>query len=1618
MKKITKNLLISQLSILTATSIIVPTIALSIRENKKYQYVESSTDSVNTYDGSKLIFDNRVFNTKQELMAYANESLIQESINSNTPTSYLIKNDPKYSEVFGVVGINNFLDEKIKKHEIKLSKELETDMIGSIINNDLKFIHDPNENNEVMIYRGRNNSVYLSEEEAKKSYIEVHEVYKYKDIYFPTKQSLGNYLQQNTDQWYGVGEPSGFVLVAPNGQESNVIEVDKINEVATIQYIKNFVKVHCDENMAYLQNNAGTTSMVYYNDKTYTQSKFAIDYDPNYVYVSSNGGKGKYVIDTVKSDEAELKGPYYVTSSSSMEDVTNKSFWGETQNTDIEKTDRYRNLQIVSSFFDSIITSEVPDNIDAANKFFYIDEPDFANVVEKFFQSIKDNFYSLYSKLQTTYDNLKRGERYSTFYKIPLFYLMIIDGLVNKGAKQYFIDNAIEAFEKICEYCDNKLQSTISNRLLLKRNKNGTRSSQVFSFKEFFQIGNKMLDLNYDIQADVTKMINEYPDILKVSKIYPTMTAIKSKVGSTYKLPFNRDFFNRNFDLDIKEDESFWYEIMWNSICTDDFVQLTTAASLMNITRDDLSDYNPMEIKGISRVYLSNFFDEWSKTIIINEAIRYSLTRDKWIYSDEQVNFLDSLGFMRLTDSESRTMYNSFYNQKLNLEYMKELYKKNNGVIENIFFIIMSMANQKGQLCRNLFGEPKTYNDDLYSKKVYDYFYNNILNDFDNFDKLSSEIFTIDLLSLTSFSDSFGFSVQFENKDKDDNKDYLYVDTVSKYPSIYRDENINLNTTIKKVQIDGRPKILFVPNKTKEDTSTNINKKQMMIADPTVYGNIYNQIKSNNKTRDLGQNLNSLVNTMNLYRDRMREVAREYRNKANELGQMIDNFANYVARIPDGPMREGMKVLLEGLRAQQFTLSQNYIHINETRIHQLSNDEYIRRALLDIDGELRNNRERLEEVEQRLRDLDGEIDGKDNALREELRAQYTAEIDAINNNIRDLEVKYDNELQTIDRKLNDKIQDQNRNLRDVLDNIDAVYDRRLNDLQASMNNNVAEINERYNGRINDLREQIDNLPPGNELQINILNQQILEINQEWNVQINVVNQNNAAAAAELVNQRNDLRQRANNDHNNRVQNLRQDAIDDRAEIRRRRDDEINGHMRDRDDIGRNARRDYDDQIANIRREHRADFDALNNDVQSMKRKNPLRTKWREGFAKFMEVVQVIGTALSYLEMVFMVFDMITNFKKTVKVSYSYVSNDFSLIWDGGYRTSWFYGMIPGDSKGLEAIEIINPIEIVRPNKTTGYYYNGYIFSSPEEVKRVQMNDILKGTYKNKNIKTYYSFEKMNENGTGNKYYSEKIDDLCDMVYKDVKDYCDKLNNSNSTTNINKNDSSKKIEHPDFILPNSYSFYDNNKIYEIDTINKTPQENIDNILAKIQPCLIAYYPTLNKDGTNYPITKDQFKNDDGSAPEYVIPGKNFDLSTGTVKTNDIEESLYETYDMNRREKTKIWIDIGTARDRLYEKMSQKFNVYSKKVFENDIINVKYFSDFNNYTVPSQLYIAYGSYGQKKYFTNKTAAVNYIFASYDIEIFYDRKVKNVFIYNNELFESKQDYLNWILNNTKGI
>ncbi|MGL4184120.1 MAG: hypothetical protein ACRCRP_03275 [Metamycoplasmataceae bacterium] len=541
-----------------------------------------STQNVQTnlLANNKLSFDNKLFNNKNELIEYAQNNYFQKTETIDNRISWSIDekgeklyfNDPKL--------LRDHLLSKIKQTSAFSSKKfnLNNGGLGEVSANDFsKLYFNKNEGElKTNIYRGKNNSIHITADSAKDSYLSIHDAYYFNNIYFRNIEELKLYLKTvyyvpNGPGFAASNTTTNIGLVGPNKVVSSAINTNHLysNDPSqtenNLNAKKDFINNITNQSMKFIEFKDKDNKFFYVNEENLNKpnpSLLSSFNNPEYKKQYSNGGKSSYIVDLHKDDKNTLFGPYYLQTSGAIESMTDHNNWKKV-NRDDPLITKEQNSNILSGFLDLILFddsniagSDVPLNIKYLNN----------NVLNPFYNLLKSKNKNVYDKWVALSKEIKNGKRNNTFFNLPIFYFFLIENLINDGANQKVIMETKKVFNSIAKYLDETIQILLPMDLL-KIDQPNINYGEFLSFEKIFDFNNNDIDLNSDISYFINEISSNFSQFIVAISIINQ--AIANAMYNGGALPYNNEYIKgmfKNKEHIVKDNIEMQklYENVWN----------------------------------------------------------------------------------------------------------------------------------------------------------------------------------------------------------------------------------------------------------------------------------------------------------------------------------------------------------------------------------------------------------------------------------------------------------------------------------------------------------------------------------------------------------------------------------------------------------------------------------------------------------------------------------------------------------------------------------------------------------------------------------------------------------------------------------------------------------------------------------------------------------------------------------------------------------------------------------------------------------------------------------------------------------------------------------------------
>lgn len=595
----------------------------------------------------KYNFNNQLFNSKQEIYDYVDQYAINDQNEQEIPITWTLNVDNKLKEFNSPQEVNQYLENMIHTYQYETNKNhLKTNNDGSLLDSEIRDLYIQDENNQgdkpelIRVYRGKNNSIFKTEKEAKDSYLTVHNAYCFNNIFFNSKEELSNYLDNELLKQTGP-KINAVVLKDRYGNYSQSIPVTEFQnpmKPETLAYLKNFIH---NNHYSYFKFKNENNVDIYVDENNFSDSK--TPFEPNFVTLNANKFKGNYIVYLDKDDGYDLLGPYYVQSGATIESMTDVNNWRKVDGTDEKFIDNSLQLAKITNFFNAVVSQDSNIEFDPEQISFFnvigdgtnnsIKLQDFQREIDDYFHQLKTYYYNTYNSLQTIYKTMIRGKRYSEFLKLPILFIHTLDRLVRENAKQDIIDLTRIVYTHICQYYDWMLTYIIPSDLLL--NADGIHQ---FSFVELYGVNNKTLDLNYDVDNLVDYITKNYPNLIKAIDFISYVSLFSENLYFLNSVVWDRDLIKNLFKINIEPKEERDFEKIWNLFtCEEDEIEYFSNA--IHKTFSINNEYKPL----ISPLVVDNSMQRMLAKFMDKYIVNYYFAEEKMSFNKNQKADLDKL---------------------------------------------------------------------------------------------------------------------------------------------------------------------------------------------------------------------------------------------------------------------------------------------------------------------------------------------------------------------------------------------------------------------------------------------------------------------------------------------------------------------------------------------------------------------------------------------------------------------------------------------------------------------------------------------------------------------------------------------------------------------------------------------------------------------------------------------------------------------------------------------------------------------------------------------------------------------------------------------------------------
>lgn len=570
--KTIKNKKIKNILLTTSFFAIASIIALSTSLATYFSIKNNRNNKIYSFDGLKSNNFESLFNNVSSKYFKSSNFMNERykwSINNGKSTLYF--NNPKYlrDEIMKYINVSRgFSSYDIKNNSNYLGAYGELSSEGTS-----KIYSDNYDDLKQRIYRGRNNSIFLSEKEAKDSYLNIHDAYYFNNLYFRNKEQLELYLNR---EYYFDNNSEGFksakkvisVLNENNLSTSEAINKENLfsaldqtsdqNQKDVINSKKSFANFVSQNVNNYIEfDNNGTYS--YYKKEDINSVSDLMNYfdNPDFTKLYSNEGKNTYIVDLDQDDKANLYGAYIISSTKDLEMMKDKNQWYKTS-TENKLISKQKDSILISSIFDIFLIPDEnnnnPINIQSLNEY----------VLNNYFNLLKSKHLNIFNNLKTLLEKIRRGKNYNKFYELILSYTFLINQLISSRANEDMIIKTKEVFNDIAMYIDKIIYMIFPKNLLIGKN------DQLISFTKILNFKDNYKNLNTDINYYVDKISEDYPQFLVALIIMSLSITNSSFNGCAFEFDYdkfskliekNASYKEETMEIKYKNDYKFIFDL-------------------------------------------------------------------------------------------------------------------------------------------------------------------------------------------------------------------------------------------------------------------------------------------------------------------------------------------------------------------------------------------------------------------------------------------------------------------------------------------------------------------------------------------------------------------------------------------------------------------------------------------------------------------------------------------------------------------------------------------------------------------------------------------------------------------------------------------------------------------------------------------------------------------------------------------------------------------------------------------------------------------------------------------------------------------------------------------------
>lgn len=527
--------------ILTLTPLIILSTVMAVSCN------ETQKSLKNDYE-NPINFNNKTFYNKkkleQEISSVLDEkkNVTKKTIYKQNKNNIYFDNSKKMNEY-----IKTQIKENINVFSTKKQKQLDDlfknggEIHSKYINN---FIFSGNINDSTIeLYKGFRDKIYKNENEAKLSYFNLNQVFKFNGKFYSSKTDIRNKIKEELNN-----------ILSIEDEKEKKSKLDKFLVISENEL--NFrspsgLIYEVNENVGNVINNE-LKKYIKIKDKIYEfddLKKLIAEYysydDFNILSVNSNKGISTYIVDNKQDDVGNLHGKYlFKSSSNDIYNIVKNDEWHKIYS-NFTKTQfqTSKNHEILNNFFTRVLMYEENfnkkdsenDNKIKNSYFNLLNNKIFISKIDKLRHSLDNIFLyednlkiSLWNKLNSIIELIQSGKRNGILNQILITYNSGLSYLVKLRSNNEAVKNFKDFYSYVLTFIDDSMIDIFGNEFYVDENRQPLRLSDE----------NGILDYKYDFNTDFMYYTNKFANSSRL------MDAIKVFDSAVNNVVYSGGFYD------------------------------------------------------------------------------------------------------------------------------------------------------------------------------------------------------------------------------------------------------------------------------------------------------------------------------------------------------------------------------------------------------------------------------------------------------------------------------------------------------------------------------------------------------------------------------------------------------------------------------------------------------------------------------------------------------------------------------------------------------------------------------------------------------------------------------------------------------------------------------------------------------------------------------------------------------------------------------------------------------------------------------------------------------------------------------------------------------------------